>query len=293
MALAPPYLKSGDKVALLSTARKVEYEIIEKTVLMFNEWGLEVEIGETMSSSFHQFAGDDMMRTRDFQKAIDNPEVKAIFCARGGYGTVRMMDNLNFTKFAQNPKWVVGFSDVTYLHSLINNQLNIQTIHAAMPATYKNTDLKAIEAIKNLLFGNEIQYPLEDCRWEKGDTMRGEVVGGNLSILYSITGTKSGFDTTNKILFIEDLDEYLYHIDRMLINLKRSGKLEHLKGLIVGGMTDLHDHDTPFGFGVEDMVLEHCEKYEYPILFNFPAGHIFKNYPIIFGKDLSFRKNRV
>jgi muramoyltetrapeptide carboxypeptidase len=160
-----------------------------------------------------------------------------------------------------------------------------------MPATYKNTDREAVEAIKNLLFGEEIKYPLEDCKWKKGDEMSGEVIGGNLSILYSITGTKSGFDTTNKILFIEDLDEYLYHMDRMLINLKRSGKLLHLKGLIIGGMSDMHDHDTPFGFSVEDMILEHCKEYEYPIVFNFPAGHIFKNYPIVLGKELSLIKN--
>jgi muramoyltetrapeptide carboxypeptidase len=291
MALAPPFLKTGDKVMLLSTARKVDKGTIENALSLFNEWGLEVEIGESITSSFHQFAGDDLLRARDFQQAIDNPKIKAIFCARGGYGTVRMMDSLNFTKFIQQPKWVVGFSDVTYLHSLINNQLNIQTIHAAMPATYKNTDREAVEAIKNLLFGEEIKYPLEDCKWKKGDEMSGEVIGGNLSILYSITGTKSGFDTTNKILFIEDLDEYLYHMDRMLINLKRSGKLLHLKGLIIGGMSDMHDHDTPFGFSVEDMILEHCKEYEYPIVFNFPAGHIFKNYPIVLGKELSLIKN--
>jgi muramoyltetrapeptide carboxypeptidase len=207
-----------------------------------------------------------------FKKRLNNPDIKAIFCGRGGYGTVRIIDKLDFSAFLKNPKWIIGFSDVTYLHSLLNNQLYVQSLHAAMPSTYATTDTEAIDAIRKALFGEHFEYPIISNPNNRKGTMEGTVIGGNLSILYSITGTRSGFDTSGKILFIEDLDEYIYHIDRMLINLKRSGKLDKLAGLFVGGMSDLKDHDIPFGQTVEEMVLEHCADSTFPIMFDFPAG---------------------
>ncbi len=288
MLLAPPYLKNGDKVILLSTARKMNPILVEDTVNRLNSWGLEVTLGESTTAVHNQFAGDDALRLRDFQKALNNPDIKAIFCGRGGYGTVRIIDQLDFTAFLKNPKWIVGFSDVTYLHSLLNNQLYVQSLHAAMPSTYASTDIAAIEAIRKTLFGEPFEYPIINNPNNRKGTMEGTVIGGNLSILYSITGTRSGFDTAGKILFIEDLDEYIYHIDRMLINLKRSGKLDKLAGLLVGGMSELKDNDIPFGQTVEEIILEHCSGSTYPIMFDFPAGHIAQNWPIVLGKKRRF-----
>jgi len=260
--------------------------LVEDTVKNLNNWGLEVVLGESTTADHTQFAGDDALRLRDFQKALNNPDIKAIFCGRGGYGTVRIIDQLDFSAFLKSPKWIVGFSDVTYLHSLLNNQLYVQSLHAAMPSTYASTDTEAIEAIRKALFGEPFEYPTTNNPNNRKGVMEGTVIGGNLSILYSITGTRSGFDSSGKILFIEDLDEYIYHIDRMLINLKRSGKLDKLAGLLVGGMSDLKDHDIPFGLTVEEMILEHCAESNFPILFDFPAGHIAQNWPIVLGKKM-------
>ncbi len=286
MTLAPAYLKKGDTVIILSTARKMSREEIQPAKELYESWGLNVLLGETIGAEFHQFAGDDNVRETDFQKAIDNENIKAIFCARGGYGTVRMMDNINFERFLLYTKWVVGFSDVTYLHSLINHQLGVQTVHAAMPSLFKNTNEDCIDNIRKVLFGEEIKYEIKPSKFNRTGVMNAEVVGGNLSILYSITGTKSGFDPSGKILFLEDLDEYLYHIDRMMLNLKRSGKLAHLAGLIVGGFSDMKDNQIPFGKTVEEIISEHVAEYNYPVCFNFPAGHIAENQPIVFGRKL-------
>lgn len=289
MALAPEFLKKGDTVYLLSTARKISLNDLQDAISMFESWGLNVIVGKTIGTEENQFAGSDTLRLSDFQTAIDRPEVKAVFCARGGYGTVRMIDEIDFTEFTRKPKWIVGFSDVTFLHSLINNQLNIQTLHAAMPSTYKTTEPEAIAEIGKVLFGETINYNIAQHPMNRAGLMEGEVIGGNLSILYSITGTKSGFDTTDKVLFIEDLDEYLYHIDRMMINLKRSGKLNHLKGLIVGGFSDMHDNEVPFGKNAYEIIMEHVSEFDYPVCFDFPAGHIRNNMPIIFGKKISLK----
>lgn len=286
MTLAPPHLKKGDTVIILSTARKISAEQVQSAKELYESWGLKVLLGETIGAEENQFAGTDKLRKADFQRAIDDETIKAIFCARGGYGTVRMMDTLNFERFLRSPKWIVGFSDVTFLHSLINHQLGVQTLHSAMPATYKNTNVDAVENIRKVLFGEPINYDIKPSKFNRAGVMNAEVVGGNLSILYSITGTRSGFDTTGKILFIEDLDEYLYHIDRMMLNLKRSGKLGHLAGLLVGGFSDMHDNETPFGKTAEEIIAEHVAEFNYPVCFNFPAGHIADNQPLILGVKL-------
>lgn len=286
MTLAPPYLKKGDTVIILSTARKISREEIEPAKTRYESWGLKVLLGDTIRAENNQFAGSDKLREADFQKAIDSDNVKAVFCARGGYGTVRMMDNINFERFLLSPKWVVGFSDVTYLHSLINHQLGVQTLHAAMPSTFKNTNEDAIENIRKVLFGERINYQLKPSKFNRAGMMNAEVVGGNLSILYSITGTRSGFDPSGKILFLEDLDEYLYHIDRMMMNLKRSGKLSYLAGLLVGGFSDMKDNQVPFGKTAEEIIAEHVAEYGYPVCFNFPAGHIAENQPLVLGRKL-------
>lgn len=286
MTLAPAYLKKGDTVIILSTARKISQEEIQAAKDLYESWGLKVLLGDTIGAEYNQFAGEDKLREADFQKAIDNENIKAIFCARGGYGTVRIIDNINFERFLLFPKWVIGFSDVTYLHSLINHQLGVQTLHAPMPSTIKNTNADAIENMRKVLFGEQINYELTPSHFNRAGVMNAEVVGGNLSILYSITGTRSGFDPSGKILFLEDLDEYLYHIDRMMLNLKRSGKLGHLAGLLVGGFSDMKDNQIPFGKTAEEIIAEHVAEYNYPVCFNFPAGHTRENQPIVLGRKL-------
>jgi len=289
MTLAPQFLKKGDKVILLSTARKMSVEDIQTAKSLIESWGLQVELGETIGAEHHQYAGNDALRLKDFQRAIDNDNIRAIFCARGGYGTVRFLDQIDFSKFLRSPKWLVGFSDVTYLHTLINHQLGIQTLHASMPSLFSRTEDAAIQDIGKILFGEEINYTIPAHPLNRGTEMIGETIGGNLSILYSITGTKSGFDTNGKILFIEDLDEQLYHIDRMMINLKRSGKLDHLAGLLVGGFSAMHDNEVHFGKNAEEIILEHVADKNYPVCFNFPAGHIRENYPLILGRKTTIQ----
>lgn len=287
MFLAPDYLQKGDKVYLLSTARKIEFAAIAEAISTIESWGLQVEIGESIGAEENQYAGSDALRHRDFQRAINDHSIRAIICAKGGYGTVRMMDGLDWTSFLKKPKWLCGFSDVTFLQTHIVHQFGIQTIHSPMPSTFVNNTPEAIDSLRAALFGEKINYTIPPHPLNKNGIMNAPIVGGNLSILYSITGTLSGIDTTNKILFIEDLDEYLYHIDRMLMNLKRSGKLQQLKGLLVGGFTDMHDNQIPFGKTAEEIIYEHCGIYDYPIIFNFPAGHIANNHALYLGRNFS------
>ena len=247
MLLHPPFLKKGDKVYFLSTARKITEEEIAPALLAFQEWGLNVVIGDTIGKQDHQYAGTDQERLRDFQKAIDDRSVKAIICARGGYGTVRMMDGINYDEFMKSPKWVVGFSDVTYLHTHISNNIGVQSIHSIMPVQFTKSSPEAIETLRRELFGEPNGYNIPVHYLNRNGKAEGVLIGGNLSILYSITGTRSGINTFGKILFLEDIDEYRYHIDRMMMNLKRSGKLQDLAGVIVGSFSEIKDNAIPFG----------------------------------------------
>lgn len=287
----PPILTPGDKIALISTARKIRKEEIAFAIDLFEKWGLEVILGKTIGAEENQFAGTDELRAKDLQEMMDDAEIKAIVCARGGYGTVKIMDYLNFTGFTLNPKWIVGYSDVTILHAHINNYLDISTLHATMPINFESNSLESLESLKNCLFGKAALIEFRPSPINvKGDT-KAKVIGGNLSILYSILGTKSGFNPDNRILFIEDLDEYLYHIDRMLMAMKRAGKLAKLKGLIVGGMTKMNDNQIPFGKSAEEIILEHCQEYGYPICFNAPIGHLEDNRALILGKEITLKIN--
>jgi muramoyltetrapeptide carboxypeptidase len=281
--IRPNYLQKGDTVAIVSTARKVfEKELIPALSILKN-WKLNVVLGTSIEAEEHQFAGNDKLRASDFQEMLDNPKIKAIWCARGGYGTIRMLDLLDFSNFKNNPKWIIGYSDVTVLHSHLH-QLGFETLHAQMPVSIETKTAACIQSLKNSLFGNNniIIIPSEASN-VTGNT-KGVVVGGNLSMLYSLCGSSSSISTKGKILFIEDLDEYLYHIDRMLQNLKRNGMLDQLEGLIIGGMTQIHDNDIPFGQSTEEIILSICNDYNYPIVFNFPAGHIDDNRALILGR---------
>jgi len=286
-AKQPQPLQQGDLVAIVTTARKIDRADIQKAIELLESWGLNAVVGKTIGKAEHQFGGTDADRITDFQEAMNNDAVKAIWCARGGYGTVRIIDALDFTAFISNPKWVLGFSDVTALHSHLHN-LGVHTIHGLMPITVKNSTSQAITSLKNCLFGNDIRYELPCESSNKYGNAEGVLVGGNLSMLYSLLGSVSAIKTDGKILFIEDLDEYLYHVDRMMMNLKRNGYFNNLKGLIVGGMTKMNDNTVPFGKTAVEIILDTIKEFDFPVCFNFPAGHLKDNRAMEFGRVVKF-----
>ena len=286
----PPYLEKGDTVALVCTARKFSPEEAQPAIDLLQSWGLQVKLGKTIGLDSCQLGGTDTERAGDLQEMLDDDNIKAIWCARGGYGTVRIIDSLDFTKFKKHPKWIMGFSDVTVLHSHLNT-LGIASLHSIMPFTVPKAPDEVKETLRKALFGEDIKYVVPAKGYEIQGKAKGQLVGGNLSILYSLLGSKSSLNTKGKILFIEDLDEYLYHIDRMMQNLKRNGYFENLKGLIVGSMTDMHDNEIPFGQNEVGIVMEIAKKYHFPVCFYFPAGHQKDNRTLILGKDVQFEVN--
>ncbi len=291
MLLRPPSLQKGDSVYILSTARKITIEELQPAIQALESWGLKVVLGKTIGKEFRQFAGTDAERKEDFQLALNDKNIKAIICARGGYGTVRMMDDLVYDEFMKHPKWLVGFSDVTYLHTDISNNIGTQTLHGVMPFSFLKSTPEAIETLRKELFGIKNEYEIAPHELNRVGNGQGILIGGNLSILYSITGTRSGINTAGKILFLEDLDEYLYHIDRMMMNLKRSGKLKDLAGLVVGSFTEMKDNKVAFGCTAYDIIAEHVAEFNYPVCFNFPAGHIEDNRALVIGRTYTLQVN--
>ena len=288
--ITPTYLQKGDTVAIVSTARKNIDDNLKPTIDLLEGWGLTVKLGKTIGLDYYQLAGTDEQRTADFQEQMDNPNIKAIWCVRGGYGTVKIIDKLDFTKFKQNPKWIIGFSDVTVLHGHLN-RIGIESLHATMPIAIPRATEEAKNSLCAALFGEKLQYTLEcDALNHKGKA-KGELVGGNLSILYSLLGSESAIDCADKILFIEDLDEYLYHVDRMMMNLKRNGCLQSLKGIIVGAMTEMKDNEIPWGRNALEIIEDNVKGLNIPIIYNFPAGHIRDNRALIFGRQVSMEVN--
>jgi len=286
----PPYLKKGDQVIILSTARKVSEADLSPSIGVLESWGLKVKMGSSIGPEDHQFAGPDALRREDFQRSLDNPEIKAVLFARGGYGSVRVLDALDWTHFQKSPKWLAGFSDVTIFHSHIQAQFGIPTLHGVMPSIFRFDEKGSLaqETLRKALFGEPLEYQSP----QQGELVRigngeGIVVGGNISILYSLLGSVSDIHTDGKILFLEDLDEYLYHVDRMIISLKRAGKFKNLKGLVIGGLTDMNDNDVPFGKTSEEIVMEHVAEYSFPVCFNFPAGHLRDNRALRLGTEAS------
>src|SRR5690606_37978402 len=267
----PQALKIGDKISIISTARKISLEEVQPAINLLTEWGLEVVLGENLFAEEHQFAGTKVQRLADLQQALNNKEIKAIFCARGGYGTVQLIDEIDFSDFKKQPKWIVGYSDVTVLHNHINQHFGIATLHATMPINFKTNNTAELQSLKDALFGNTLNYQCAPHAYNRLGEAKGELVGGNLSILYSLTGTTSQINTEGKILFLEDLDEYLYHIDRMMQNLKRAGMLHGLKGLLIGGMTDMNDNTIPYGHSAIDIIKNIVADYDFPVAFGFPA----------------------
>jgi len=279
----PKTLQKGATVGIVSTARKISISEIEAAIELLHSWDLKVVLGTTIELEDHQFAGDDMTRTLNFQQFMDDDGIDAIWCARGGYGTIRIIDQLDFSRFVRQPKWIIGYSDVTVLHSK-GQQLGFETLHATMPINVAKNSAAALESLRDVLFGEQLHYTIPAIDANKKGTATGEVIGGNVSMLYSMLGSDLSLNTDGKILFLEDLDEYLYHVDRMLMNLKRNGYFENLAGLIIGGMADMHDNTIPFGKNAHEIILDVTSAYDFPICFNFPAGHLDDNRALIFGR---------
>lgn len=284
--ITPRALQKGDTIGIISTARKISRDEVLPAIKIFEKWELKVELGKNLFKEYKQFAGTDAERLEDIQNMIDDPSVNAIICARGGYGTIRIIDEIDFTKFRSNPKWLAGFSDVTVLHSHIHSNYGIETIHSAMPLNFKDVSpaSPSLTTLKKALFGESLFYKISKHPFNKTGTTEAVLTGGNLSILYSINNTASDIDTEGKILFIEDLDEYLYHIDRMMMNLKRSGKLDKLAALIVGGMSEMNDNTVPYGKTAYEIISEAVKEYNYPVCFDFPSGHQDDNHALILGR---------
>ncbi|NLF44213.1 MAG: LD-carboxypeptidase [Bacteroidales bacterium] len=286
--ITPAPLKTGDKVGITATARKVKPEELLSAINIIKSWGLEVRLSPSLYEEDNQFAGNDKVRASDFQAMLKDEDIKAIFCARGGYGTVRILEHIDFSALKTHPKWIVGFSDTTVLHSHIHQNAGVKTLHAPMPLTFANSPegINALTTLHLTLFGLKPDYSVNPHPLNRIGTTQGTLVGGNLSVLYSLIGSESDLDTNNKILFIEDLDEYLYHIDRMMVSFKRSGKLSKLKGLIVGSMSDMHDNAIPFGKNAFEIISDAVSTYDYPVCFGFPAGHQDLNLPLIMGNEI-------
>lgn len=273
----PTPLQPGDAITIISTARAVEKPFIDHAIGMIESRGYRAKTGKNLFKKAHQFAGTDAERLADLNDAMRDPECKAIFCARGGYGTARLLDRIDMDALKKNPKWMVGYSDITALLHHIYQLEGIQGIHATMPVNYKSNSAESIASLFEILEGVNQNYGFEHHALNRPGNATGEMVGGNLSVIYSLLGSKAQLNTSGKVLFLEDLDEYLYHIDRMMIALKRAGMLENLNGLVIGGMTDMNDNTTPFGKTAVEIIAEATAEYSFPLCFGFPAGHIDDN----------------
>ncbi len=286
----PSHLKKDDTVAIICTARKFFPEDAKPAIELLESWGLKAKLGRTIGKDSCQLGGTDIERAADLQEQMDDPTVKAIWCARGGYGTVRIIDKVDFTNFKKNPKWIMGFSDVTVLHSHLNT-LGIASLHSIMPFTVPRAPEEVKETLRKALFGELIAYEVPSASYNRNGKAKGELVGGNISILYSLLGSKSSIDTKDKILYIEDLDEYLYHIDRMMYNIKRNGYFDQVKGIIVGSLSDMHDNEIPFGQNAVQIINIITEEYNIPVAFDFPAGHQKDNRTLVLGSQVEFEVN--
>lgn len=284
--ITPPPLKRGDTIGILSTARKISEEELAPAVRIFESWGFKIRYAPNLFKEDRQFAGTDAERASDLQAFMDDPSIKAIVAARGGYGTVRIIDQIDFSLFKRNPKWVAGYSDPTVLLNQLFN-LGIESLHAPMPVGFASNTDTSLNSLKKALMGNPLATSFKAHPLNRSGIASGRVVGGNLSILYSLLGSSTALNTDGCILFLEDLDEYLYHIDRMVLNMKRNGYFSKINGLMVGGMTDMNDNTVPFGQTAEEIIYDAVKEYDFPICFQFPAGHQNDNRTLIFGREMT------
>lgn len=292
--ITPPALTKGSKVGLVAPAKIVSPETVKPAVDLLKSWGLKVVKGKHLLSQNFQFAGSDAQRAADLQQMLDDDTIEAIFCFRGGYGTTRIIDRLDFSRFLQRPKWIVGYSDVTALH-LHLHRLGVESLHATMPLLFTRDSERSVLGLQKILFSEDAAAgPALQGRGGRAGQATGQAIGGNLSLIATCIGTVSDADFSGKILFLEDVGEYLYHIDRMMIQLKRAGKLQHLAGLVVGHFTDMQDNAAPFGKTADQIVLDAVREYAYPVGFGFPVGHERENEPVVCGRPykLAVGKNK-
>jgi len=296
--IQPPYLKAGDTVAIVAPSGilKNKTDEVDQAVALLKSWGLHAVVGNNVFSKGNHFAGTDVERCEDFQKALDDPKISAIWCARGGYGTVRILDKLDYTKFKINPKWLIGYSDITALHNQFHNE-GFQSIHALMCVSLPEdiSEIKeTVDTFKATIFGKPVDYLLEGSSYNKVGDASGPLVGGNLTILHTMLGSKESIDTRGKIVFIEEIGEYKYHIDRMLQSVKRAGYFDNCAGVLVGGMSKMRKNTTLWGTSVEQLILDALSDYDFPIAFGMPAGHEKDNRAMVLGKtvELKVRKDQ-
>ena len=284
MIKIPPYLKKGNTIGITCPAGYMAAEKAQKCISTLQSWGFDVMVGKTVGSkSKNYFSGSDEVRQNEMQAMLDDENIHAILCGRGGYGVGRIIDGLDFTKFKKKPKWVIGFSDVTILHAHLYTKIKVASLHAPMASAFNEGENEFIQSLHKAIIGKKAKYSCAPHPFNKPGTATAELVGGNLSLLTHLIGTPSAINTKNKTLFIEDIGEQIYHIDRMLYQLKRSGMLENLAGLIVGGFTDMEDTERPFGKKVYEIIKEITAAYNYPVCFNFPVSHSKKNYALKIG----------
>lgn len=294
--IRPPYLKAGDTVAIVAPSGilKNREREVQQAVDLLKSWELNAVVGKHVFSKANHFAGTEDERCADMQNAMDDPTISAIWCARGGYGTVRILDRLDYTKLKKNPKWIIGYSDITALHNQLHNE-GFQSLHALMcvSLTKDLTEIESsIETFKAALFGNPKDYSLNGSSYNKEGDTSGELVGGNLTMLHTMLGSKESIDTSGKILFIEEIGEYKYHIDRMLQSMKRAGYFDNLNGLVVGDMSKLRKNTTLWGTSIEQLILDALEEYNFPIAFNMPAGHEKDNRALVLGNTVELRVSK-
>lgn len=283
----PPFLKPGATIGITCPSGYVSTERVQYATVVLEKWDFKTRLGKTVGNEFHYFSGDDATRLTDLQEMLDDTTIDAILMGRGGYGLSRIIDMLDFTKFVQHPKWICGFSDITVLHSHIQAQFGIPTIHSVMCGAFKpETEGKDyILSLRKALMGEDLSYHFPASDYNRMGEASAKIVGGNLAMLAHLTGSDSQIDTEGKILFIEDIGEHLYHIDRMLLNLKRSGQLSKLKGLLVGSFTDIEDTDRPFGQTLEQIISDKVKEYDFPVAFNFACGHDEVNNTLVLGAE--------
>lgn len=282
--IIPPKLKQNDLIAILSPSGRINSNIIDNAKTKLEQKGYRVKILKHAKGNYYQYAATDSQRLEDLQNALDNPEISCILCARGGYGAIRIVDNLNFTQIKKHPKWVVGFSDITVLHSAFQNA-GIASIHGPMAKSISNDDFIAAKYLFQALENNNLEYNFKNHFLNKTGKVKSLLTGGNLSVLAGLLGTPYMPDLKNKILLIEDLNEYLYKLDRIMWSFKLAGIFKQIKGLVVGGFTDMLDNDNPFGKNAYEIIAEHVNEYNYPIAFNFSVGHILGNHSVVMGAE--------
>jgi muramoyltetrapeptide carboxypeptidase len=286
MIKIPPYLQKGDTIGIVCPAGAMPVEKVSECIRVLNEdWGFTTRVGKTVGNQFNYFSGTDDERLEDFQQMLDDDELKAVLCARGGYGMGRIIDRIDFRKFKKQPKWIIGYSDITVLHSHLYSNYDISSLHSPMAGAFNEEGYKNefVLSLKNALEGKKIKYSCPVHEFNKKGEAIGELIGGNLALLAHLVGTDSDIKTRGRILFIEDVGEYLYNIDRMMHQLKRSGKLSRLAGLIIGGFTESKDTENPFGQTAYEIIRDIVKEYDYPVCFGFPVSHTDENYALKIG----------